>query len=278
MKVAVTGASGYVGTCISNAFRQQGHEVLSLSRRRCAAPWITYQLTDDPSALPWNNVDVLIHAAYDFTAHTWDETTEKNINPAIALFQAAKQAEVRHLIYISSMSSFKGCLSNYGNAKFMIEKEALALGADVIRPGLVWGDHSGGMMGTLKQLVIKFPIVPFLIGNKNLHQYLIHEMDLAAAIIAIVENLPTKNGALHTIANVEPISLLAILKSIAKQTKQSRLYLPVPWQCAMAGLKSIEALGIYPPFRSDSLNGLVHGNPNPQFTIPPAGISYRLFK
>jgi nucleoside-diphosphate-sugar epimerase len=277
MKVAITGASGYVGTCLSNGFRQQGHEVFSLSRRRCAAPWLAYTMTDDPTVLPWNSVDVLIHAAYDFTAHTWDEILEKNVKPAVALFIAAKQAEVRHLIFISSMSSFNGCLSNYGKAKLIVEKEVLALGAIVIRPGLVWGDRSGGVMGKLEKLVTKLPIVPFLIGGKNLHQYLIHEMDLAAAIVAIAEDLPEKAGTLQTTAHPDPISLLIILKSIAQRAKQSRLYLPIPLQCAMAGLKFIEALGIRSMFRSDSLIGLVHGNPDPQFTAPATGIRYRRF-
>jgi nucleoside-diphosphate-sugar epimerase len=277
MKIAITGASGYVGTCIASSFRQQGHEVLSLSRRRCTAPWLAYTMTDDPSALPWNSIDTLIHAAYDFTAHTWDEILEKNVNPAIELFKAAKQAKVRNLIFISSMSSFEGCLSNYGKAKLMVEQEVLALGAVVIRPGLVWGDHSGGVMGTLEKLVAQFLIVPYLTGSKNLHQYLIHEMDLAAAIVAIAENLPTKAGTLQTITHPEPTSLLTILNSIAERAKKSRLYLPIPWQFAMAGLRSIEALGLPPLFRSDSLVGLVHGNPDPQFTAPPSGIHYRRF-
>lgn len=32
------------------------------------------------------------------------------------------------------------------------------------------------------------------------------------------------------------------------------------------------------PFRSDNLTGLIHGNPSPENTTPPAGIRYRPFE
>jgi len=277
MKIAITGASGYVGSCISTGFRNSRHEVFSWSRRPCAAPWSSYSLGDNPHRLPWDGVDVLVHAAYDFTAGTWQEFLDQNIDPSIALIKAAKEAGVGRLIFISSMSSFEDCHSNYGKAKLMIETEALALGAVIVRPGLVWGEGSGGVMGTLEKMVTKLPLVPFLIGGKNINQYLIHQTDLADAIVKIAENLPAGAGTLHSVAHQTPVPLLTILRSIAKRTGRSRVYLPVPWQLAMVGLKAIETLGIHSPFRSDSLVGLVHGNPNPQFTTPPAGVHYRSF-
>lgn len=277
MKVAITGASGYVGTCIADGFRTRGHEVLALSRRPCPSPWLPHSLDDDPAKLPWQGLDVLVHAAYDFTPRTWREILDRNVMPSVRLLQAAKQANVGRLIYISSMSSFEGCRSNYGKAKLMVEKEALALGAIVIRPGLVWGESSGGVMGTLEKLVTQLPVIPYLSGSGNLQQFLIHQADLSAAVVAMAGMQPSGSGMRHSATHPDPVSLLAILRSIAKRTDRSRLYLPVPWQLAMAGLKFIEMAGIRSLFRSDSLTGLVHGNPHPEFLTPPAGIRYRPF-
>ncbi len=277
MKVAITGASGYVGSCISAGFRSHGHEVLALSRRRCTGPWSPYALGDEPQQLPWDGVDVLVHAAYDFTPRTCPEIQEKNVRPSVALLQAAKQAGVGRSIFISSMSCFDGCRSNYGQAKLMIEKEVLELGTIVIRPGLVWGDRSGGVMGTLENLVAKLPIIPYLIGAQGLKQYLIHEKDLSDAIVAIAGTPLQADGTLHSVTHPLPVSLLEILKSIARRTHRGRVYLPVPWQLAMIGLKAIESIGIRPSFRSDSLTGLAHANPSIKMTSPPAGIQYRPF-
>lgn len=262
MKVAITGASGYVGSCVSACFRSHGHAVLSLSRRPCEAPWVSFSLEDDPRTLPWDGVDVLVHAAYDFTALTWSEILKKNVNPSVALLRAAKQAHVDRLIFISSMCSFDNCRSNYGRAKLLIEKEALSMGAAIIRPGLVWGDRSGGVMGSLETLVAKLPIIPFLSGGNGLMQYLIHEADLSETVVSTAESMSSGTGTQHSVAHPNPVSLLEILKCIAKRSNFTRLYLPVPWRLVMAGLKFSETLGFRPPFRSDSLVGLVHGNPS----------------
>lgn len=277
MRIAITGASGYVGNCISNCLRAHGHEVLALSRRRCAEPWISYTLGDDPLLLPWDNVDVLIHAAYDFTPRTWQEILNGNVMPSIELLQAATHAKVGRLIFISSLSSFEGCRSNYGKAKFMVELEAQKLGAVIIRPGLVWSEPSGGVMGTLEQLVAKLPAIPFLTGSKNLKQFLIHQEDLSATILETAETTAPVSGTLHSVTHPNPVSLLAILKSIAKRSHRSRLYVPIPWQLVMMSLKFMESLGIRSSFRSDSLVGLVHGNPHFEITPSPAGICYRPF-
>ncbi len=278
MKVAITGASGYVGTCISNCFRAHGHEVLAMSRRPCAAPWVSYALGDDPKLLPWENVDLLVHAAYDFTPRTWQEILDRNVTPSVELLQAAQQAKVGRLIYISSMSSFEGCRSNYGKAKLMVESEARELGATIVRPGLVWGERSGGVMGTLEKLVAALPVVPYLTGSGQLKQFLIHETDLSEAIISIAGMPSSRSATLHSVTHPTPVSLLAILKSIASRSDRSRVYVPVPWQLAMAGLKFIEILGIHSLFRSDSLTGLVHGNPDLKISNPPAGVCYRPFE
>jgi nucleoside-diphosphate-sugar epimerase len=278
MKVAITGASGYVGGRIADGFRSHGHEVLSLSRRSCPAPWLSYSLGDDLSRLPWDEIEVLVHAAFDFNAITLEEITEKNVRPGIDLLQSASRAGVGHLLFISSMSCFDGCRSNYGKAKHMIEQEALALGAQVIRPGLVWGDHSGGIMGTLERLVQKLPIVPCLDAGNHLIQYLIHDEDLAETVFALASKPSSGMGSLHTVAHPSPVPFPAILKTIAERAGRRPVFVPIPWQPVMLMLNLIEAIGIRLPFRSDSLVGLVHGDPSPDFSDPPAGIRYRAFQ
>ena len=87
MKIAITGASGYLGEGFAETFRSHGHEVLSLSRRQCGENWVPYTLRSEPRDLPLQGVDVLIHAAYDFTPRLWPEILKTNVGPGDAFHE-----------------------------------------------------------------------------------------------------------------------------------------------------------------------------------------------
>ncbi len=258
MKIAITGASGYVGGAIVREFEESDHQTLQLSRRECSGEWMRYSLGDDPAKIPWQEIDVLVHAAYDFSPRTWEEIQNRNVIPSASLITAARHAGVQKIILISTISAFEGSRSLYGKAKLAIEKQALAAGATVIRPGLVWGERPGGMMGSLEKIVTALPVVPYLCGAGGLRQFLVHEQDLAASVVRWTCSEPSNKPL--TIAHPTPLTLREILVRIAEKKKLRRVWIPVPWQFAMVSLKVAEACGISLPFRSDSLTSLVHGN------------------
>jgi nucleoside-diphosphate-sugar epimerase len=259
MKIAVTGASGYVGGIIAAALRSHGHEVLSLSRRECRAPWSRYELGDDPDLLPWEGVDGIVHAAYDFTCQKWEDIRRHNVDSSVSLLRAAHNNGVKRIIHISSMSAFPECRSLYGKAKMLVEEEVLALGGTVIRPGLVWCDNATGMMGALEKAVRFFPVIPYPNGQGGLHQYLIHAEDLGSCVV----NAIVCGGApgIRLLAHPQMMAFPDILKTIAQRRGVLRLLIPVPWQLLMLPMRAVEACGIRLPFRCDSLIGLVHSNP-----------------
>jgi nucleoside-diphosphate-sugar epimerase len=276
MKILVTGASGYVGGMLSRHFREQGHEIISLSRRPCTGSWTAYSLADtDPRALPWEGADVLVHAAHDFKSSSREENHTRNILPTFRLFQAAAAAQVPHLVLISSMSAYPNCGSLYGNAKLETERELIPFNPLIIRPGLVWGGETGGVMGSLEKLVLLLPLVPFVTAKSSLKQFLVHGTDLAQIILQLIHSNPSpETPVIASAFHPQSVPLPDILREIARRHSLRRSYLPVPWQLAMLGLKSLETLGIPLPFRSDSLKGLVHPNPTPKnhfldFTYTP---------
>lgn len=257
MRVGVTGSSGYVGSRIAACLERKGHEVVRMGRRPTDSPWVAYSLEADPARLPLGSLDALVHAAYDFRPISWRSILEINVEGSVRLLEAATQAGVKRIIFVSSMSSFEGCRSNYGKAKRMIEKSALSIGVLVVRPGLVWGGESGGVMGALEKAVASSPVVPCLAGHGGLSQYLVHEDDLCEAFSATLDS--EHRAEIVSMAHPTAFSLSKILLTIARRNGLRRIILPVPWHIVMLVLKAGEALRLTLPFRSDSLLGLVYG-------------------
>jgi nucleoside-diphosphate-sugar epimerase len=270
---AITGASGYVGSAIARAFRAHGWRVVELGRKTG-----NFELGKDIT-VDWAGVDALVHCAWDFKLRRWDEIERVNLQGSVKLMESACAAGVKRGVFISSLSCFPGCRSFYGKAKLAAESEAARLGFAIIRPGLVYGDHPGGMAGTLEKAVLASPVVP-LIGDGSAPQYPVHEQDLAELVFTLcaMDSPNIKPNVPISAASGEAIPFREFLARLAARHSRKPLFIPIPWRLILAGLKSMEALGLNPPFRSDSLVGFIFQNPNPDFTVAHQLTSFRKFQ
>jgi len=274
---AMTGAAGFLGGAIARRFSQENWKVLALGRRasESASELVPYHLGGDPAKLPLAKADVLIHCAWDWRATTWNEILRTNVEGSIGLLKAAKTAGVSRIVFISSMSAFEGCRSMYGRAKCLVEAEALKLGS-VVRPGLVWAEQTGGIVGAMEKIIRRSPLVP-LIGNGNYPQFPVHADDVAEFVFRLV-NVEQPPAKPLSIAARESMTFLGILQTLAKRAGRRSHFLPLPWRLLYAGLRAGEALRLPLPFRSDSLLGLVYANPQPDFSLPPGlAMNFRPF-
>jgi len=276
MKALVTGGTGYVGGIICTALTAAGFDVTSLGRSPRGKEGFFYRLEDEAVSLPLGRWDVVVHAAYDFSARGDEAISARNVVPSLRLLEAASGAGVERFVFISSISAYEGCRSDYGRAKLEIEDAVLQRGGLVIRPGLVWGDQPGGVMGNLVRMVRTIPVVPWLCGHPSPSQYLVHEQDLGASVAAFCD-ADWKPSLLHSATNPQPIAFRELLRTIAKRAGLRRLFVPVPWRFVLWILCALEAFRIPLSFRSDSLIGLVFRNPTLQGLECPRQLSYRPF-
>jgi nucleoside-diphosphate-sugar epimerase len=265
--VAITGAAGYVGSAIARCFRARGWSVLELGRRTVPP----YDLAG-PVHVDWSGIDAVVHCAWDFHLTRWADIERVNVQGSLRLIETAP---VKHCVFISSLSSFEGCRSLYGKAKLAVEREALAHGWAVVRPGLVYGEHPGSTMASLEKAATAGAIVP-RIGDGSYPQYPVHEDDLAALVFALCQ-LEKPPAEPISAASGEAIPLRELLRQIAARHGRKPLFVPVPWRLILAGLKGFEAIGLPPPFRSDSLIGIVFQNPKPSFDAAHAMVKFREF-
>jgi nucleoside-diphosphate-sugar epimerase len=260
MKVAITGQRGYLGTCITNFFQNHGHEIFPLTRNQ------NFTLGDDLPDLRGEGVNAIIHAAYDFSETGRDEIYKINVDGSKKLLEQSKSQGINKIIFISSMSAFPDCQSNYGQAKLEIEKYANDFGAWILRPGLLFDKNPRGIVGTMKNIIKHVPIIP-LVGDGKQELFFTHVEDLSSLCLEILNSDRTALKEPVIVANSKVWTFKAILDAFSKQLLKKRIFVPVPTTWVYFGLRVFETLGLNIGLRSDSIKSLVNYDRNVSFCI-----------
>ena len=276
---AITGSNGYVGGCVKNYLAARGWDIFELTRRpKPNTRAAQFQLGDDISPDLLTGVGAFVHCAYDFKPLRRQEIAAVNVEGSRKVLEAARAANIPKIIFISSISAFAGCRSLYGKAKLEIEKIALANGALVIRPGLVYGNDSGGMFGKLAVQIKNSSMIP-MIGSGSQIQFLVHNEDLCSFIEKFASGKIEVAPQILTAANERPWAFKKLLLEIARALGRRPKFIPLPWRLVWLALKSAEACGLRFNFRSDSLVSLIYQNPKPDFSAnAKAGLICRPFE
>jgi nucleoside-diphosphate-sugar epimerase len=262
MYVAVTGASGLLGSYLVQELQRRGHTVLPLSRPRFA-------LGESIAPDIFLGVEALIHCAYDFQAFGWQEIKRVNVDGSIRLHQLATDAGIKRQILISSIAAFSECRSLYGRGKLEVEAFVRNENGVVIRPGLIYGDPGGrGMFGALGRAV-HLPVVPIFGDGSHLF-YLSHVEDLTNLIADTIEHHENQQRKIIFAANPSPITFRDLLLAISrKETGRTPTTVKVPAVLGLALLRALERIGMRPRFRSDSLLSMIHFDRNPALASDP---------
>jgi len=261
LTIGITGANGYVGSRLRATLTAAGHRGVSLVRRPVEGQrYFSLGQPIAPQAL--EDIDVLVHCAWDMRSSNPTTVQALNVDGSAALLTAAHEARVRRIIFISSMSSFEGCRSVYGQAKYAVEQIVTRAGGISVRPGLIYGPEPGGMVGALLKLAQQTPVLP-MVGTGQFKLHTCHEEDLTELLLIICMSSAVALQPVITAAENQGQPFSKIISLLAQR---KLLYIPVPWRLIWVGIKALEALSINSRFKSDSLIGLVHSDPNPDFS------------
>ena len=291
--VAITGASGYIGSYLSAAFAQQGWDVRELlrsasrntptgQRTRTRPQWFSDPAASGPgrssiSQIPFElagelqpgvlrGTDVLVHCAYDFRPRG-KESEAVNVEGSRRLFERARNDGVARLIFISSMAAFEGCRSAYGQNKLKIEAEVARRGGLSIRPSTVFGQPLGGLLGSIDRLASRLPVVP-IVGGLYHDIYLVRIEDLADLVVRCAEAQPAITGVVSAAAP-KPIRFARLIELLARAHHRTPRLVPVPGEAIRLPLRILEMLGFHLPLRSDSIVSFLNQNPSPDLSLPP---------
>ena len=264
LRIALSGSTGFIGSSLSGQFRALGHTVVPLARSapRGEKYWIPFSLGDTVDASSLTGFDVLVHAAYDFRVITPVECSNVNVEGSIRLFDAARRGGVEKLVFVSSLSAFEGCRSQYGRFKLAVEQFVKKIGGYSIRLGFVCDDSGRGLSGRLRAAAARFPLIP-VPGDGSQKLYPLAAADLGPAFESVWRCAPP--GTIVTLARPEPVAFGDLLRAFGLQNGRSPILVPCPWRPLWLAFKLLEAVGIKLGFRSDSLLSLMNQDPSPDF-------------
>ncbi len=165
--VAVTGATGFVGTATLLRLIDNGWQVRALTRKAQAeqrgVDWIAGSLGDPASLLTLcDGADVVLHIAGVVNARNAAGFEEGNVAGTANILAAAKSQGVQRFVHVSSLAAREPKLSNYGASKAKAEKLVATSLLDwtILRPPGVFGPGDRDMLELFKMAKRGFATLP----------------------------------------------------------------------------------------------------------------------
>lgn len=185
--LAITGATGFVGSAVLDAALAAGHTVRALVRReqagRAGVEWVRGDLGDTAAlAALTRGADAVIHVAGLTNTPDPAEFEVANVTGTANVIAAMQGAGVRRLVFVSSLSARMPALSAYGASKAKAEALVEASGLDwtTVRPPGVYGPRDIDYLDMFR--TAKWGFVPLPPGGAS---SIIHADDLARLLVAL---------------------------------------------------------------------------------------------
>ena len=194
-RIAITGATGFVGSAVLTTALGADHQVRALARReqpaRAGVEWVRGDLADaEALAALVAGADAVIHVAGLTNTPDPAEFEPANVTGTANVIAAMKAAARKRLVVVSSLAARMPGLSAYGASKARAETlvEASALDWTIVRPPAVYGPRDVDMLDLFR--AAKWGVVPLPPGGAT---SIIHADDLSRLLVTLAGNAaPTR--------------------------------------------------------------------------------------
>ncbi|HEY4451613.1 MAG TPA: NAD-dependent epimerase/dehydratase family protein [Solirubrobacteraceae bacterium] len=249
--VGITGASGFIGAHLVNAFQAGGWHVRALVRdprhpELTGVESMPYDLREPVEDQTVAGLDALVHAALD------KSDDRVNVDGTRRLMSAAQAAGVGRRVFISTVSARVDAVTGYARQKLACEQLMDRDTDVVVRAGLVIG--AGGLVGDSVSFLRRFHVLPLIDGGRQPVQT-VGVDDLARAVVQVCASTSTLSGV-YTIADPRARSIREVYTAIADALDIRVLVLPIPFWMPLFAARASARLGVRLPITEDNLRGL----------------------
>jgi len=233
MRIAITGATGFVGTHLTSRLESEGHELVLIGRR----------LVNDDARLRVTNLSdanvletlftgckAIAHCA-GINREVRSQTYERvHVEGTRNVVEAAKRAGVEKIVLLSFLRARPDCGSPYHESKWEAEEIVRNSGLDytVLKAGVIYGrgDH---MLDHLSHALHTFPVFATVGLNEKSTRPLAIE-DLVHVMRATLIDRRMKRQTI-AVLGPEEIYLSEAVRRVAEVVGKQPLMFPLPVVC-----------------------------------------------
>ena len=264
MKIAVSGANGFIGRALVAQLGEGPHEAVPLVRKAADLP---RERIGDPLGAPeelLSDVEVLIHLAA--RVHVMHEEAEDalaqfrkvNTEGTLRLARAAAAAGCRRFVFVSSVKVHGESTSRrapfrasevlapedpYGISKQEAEAGLTALCSElamelvIVRPPLVYGAGARGNFAALSRWIGKGIPLPLGLVTRNRRSLI--SVDNLVDFLIVAATHPNARGKIFLVSDGEDVSTTSLLQMLGTAAGRPARLLPVPAGLLAATLKAL---------------------------------------
>ncbi|MDH2917687.1 MAG: NAD(P)H-binding protein [Sideroxydans sp.] len=264
MKILICGASGFVGRHLTQALRDEGHNVVRAVRSPSEANDIAVDFCHDTHADIWlprlANIDVVINAVGVLRDSVKNPMSALLSHTPVALFAACEKSNVPRVIQVSALGVDSGIAVPYFRHRLTAEAALRKLPARIktlcLRPSVIYG--ADGASAQMFRTMAKLPVQMLPMGGVQGLQP-VHIIDVCAAVQNWLNDANASSLSVDAVGS-EPTTMRGMLDSYRAQLgHSSALHIALPQPL----VKVIARLGDFipsAPLCSDTYAMLAAGN------------------
>ncbi len=234
MKIAVTGAGGFIGSALTQVLIGEGHEVLPLSRNELSDPY-------------FSGVETVVHCAalaHRTGAERPDADTFNAVNHrlAVELATKAKAAGVKRFVFVSTIYTIVGNPSplrpdmplkprdDYGRAKAKAEADLREInGIEIViaRPVLLYGPGARANLKALMKLCNSGLPLPFGLADNRRSFVSLENVAHALTFLSVAPAEKVAGRVFH-LAEPQPRSTKELVTKLRAAVGKPLRLVPVP--------------------------------------------------